>query len=92
MVRYHRTPTGTRFNVAAVVYGHLHIPRTIVYDGLRFVDVSIGYPREWQRRPAPPRIPRKIPRCHLLWAAGDDRADSPAAGGRRKKRSPTRPT
>ena len=38
-----------RFNVAAVVYGHLHIPRTEWQDGVRFEEVSVGYPREWQR-------------------------------------------
>ena len=37
-----------RFNAAAVVYGHLHIPRTTWYDGVRFEEVSLGYPREWQ--------------------------------------------
>jgi len=41
-----------RFRAAAVVYGHLHIPRTTVYDGVRFEEVSLGYPREWSRRPA----------------------------------------
>jgi 3',5'-cyclic AMP phosphodiesterase CpdA len=39
-----------RFNTAAVVYGHLHIPRTTWYDGVRFEEVSLGYPREWHRR------------------------------------------
>jgi len=39
-----------RFNVAAVVYGHLHIRRTLWYDGLPFIDVSVGYPREWAAR------------------------------------------
>ena len=38
-----------RFNAAAVVYGHLHIPRTSWEDGVRFEEVSIGYPREWRR-------------------------------------------
>ncbi|HWX86607.1 MAG TPA: metallophosphoesterase [Solirubrobacteraceae bacterium] len=38
------------FNVAAVVYGHLHIPRTTWQDGVRFEEVSLGYPREWHRR------------------------------------------
>jgi 3',5'-cyclic AMP phosphodiesterase CpdA len=43
-----------RFNAAAVVYGHLHIPRTDRYGGVRFEEVSLGYPREWRRRgPAP---------------------------------------
>jgi 3',5'-cyclic AMP phosphodiesterase CpdA len=49
-----------RFNAAAVVYGHLHIPRTIWHDGIRHVEVSLGYPREWQRRARPPAIPRQI--------------------------------
>ena len=49
-----------RFNAAAVVYGHLHIPRTTWYDGVRHVEVSLGYPREWQRRVRPPEIPRQI--------------------------------
>src|SRR5260370_1052830 len=37
-----------RFGAAAVVYGHLHIPRTTWHDGVRFEEVSYGYPREWQ--------------------------------------------
>ncbi|GAA2254043.1 metallophosphoesterase [Streptomyces ruber] len=39
----------TRFDVHTVVYGHLHIPRRTVYDGVPFEEVSIGYPREWRR-------------------------------------------
>lgn len=35
-----------RFDAVAVVYGHLHIPRTIWEDGVRFEEVSLGYPRE----------------------------------------------
>lgn len=38
-----------RFNTAAMVYGHLHIPRTTYHDGVRFEEVSLGYPREWRR-------------------------------------------
>jgi 3',5'-cyclic AMP phosphodiesterase CpdA len=38
-----------RFDAAAVVYGHLHIPRITEYDGVPFKEVSLGYPREWQR-------------------------------------------
>jgi 3',5'-cyclic AMP phosphodiesterase CpdA len=49
-----------RFNTAAVVYGHLHIPRVTWYDGVRFEEVSLGYPREWRRRNAQPGIPREI--------------------------------
>ncbi|GAA4146611.1 metallophosphoesterase [Actinomadura keratinilytica] len=39
-----------RFRAAAVVYGHLHIPRTMRHDGVRFEEVSVGYPREWRPR------------------------------------------
>jgi 3',5'-cyclic AMP phosphodiesterase CpdA len=39
-----------RFDAAAVVYGHLHIPVTSWYDGVRFEEVSLGYPREWSAR------------------------------------------
>ncbi|WP_214409712.1 metallophosphoesterase family protein [Sphaerisporangium fuscum] len=35
-----------RYNAAAVVYGHLHIPRTTRHDGVRHEEVSLGYPRE----------------------------------------------
>jgi 3',5'-cyclic AMP phosphodiesterase CpdA len=49
-----------RFPVRAMVYGHLHIPRTSYYDGVRFEEVSVGYPREW-KRPGHPRVgPRQI--------------------------------
>jgi len=27
---------------------------------VRFEEVSLGYPREWQRRDRPPRLPRPI--------------------------------
>jgi len=49
-----------RYNAAAVVYGHLHIPRVTWYDGVRFEEVSLGYPREWQRRQVRPAVPRQI--------------------------------
>jgi len=48
-----------RFRAEVVVYGHLHIPRTTYYDGVRFEEVSIGYPREWSKRSKPP-MPRKV--------------------------------
>jgi 3',5'-cyclic AMP phosphodiesterase CpdA len=52
----------SRFSTAAVVYGHLHIPRTSWYDGVRFEEVSLGYPREWHRRdPARPLLRRIMP-------------------------------
>ncbi|MEH1058904.1 metallophosphoesterase [Micromonospora sp. CPCC 206171] len=49
-----------RFDAAAVVYGHLHIPRTTWHDGVRFEEVSVGYPREWRRRGVPPGRVRRI--------------------------------
>jgi 3',5'-cyclic AMP phosphodiesterase CpdA len=49
-----------RFNAAAVVYGHLHIPRTTWHDGVRFEEVSLGYPREWRARGKAPSHPRQI--------------------------------
>ncbi|MEU0393179.1 metallophosphoesterase [Streptomyces sp. NPDC006208] len=49
-----------RFRAVTVVYGHLHIPRTMWADGVRFEEVSVGYPREWKDRPASVRAPRVI--------------------------------
>ncbi len=49
-----------RFRVATMVYGHLHIPRTTWLDGVRFEEVSVGYPREWRPRAEPPGRPRRI--------------------------------
>jgi 3',5'-cyclic AMP phosphodiesterase CpdA len=50
----------TRFNAVTVVYGHLHIPRITRYDGVRFVEASVGYPREWRRHADAPQPPRQI--------------------------------
>ncbi|MCG5462990.1 metallophosphoesterase [Micromonospora sp. NPDC053740] len=49
-----------RFGAATVVYGHLHIPRTTFHDGVRFEEVSLGYPREWQPRAPVPDPVRTI--------------------------------
>jgi hypothetical protein len=38
-----------RFAVRAVVYGHLHIRSSKVCDGVRFEEVSLGYPRHWRQ-------------------------------------------
>ncbi|WP_146001130.1 metallophosphoesterase [Brevibacterium sp. Mu109] len=45
----------TRYRAAAVVYGHLHMPRTIEVDGVPHHEVSVGYPHEWGRLGAPAR-------------------------------------
>lgn len=39
-----------RYCADIAVYGHLHIPRTTYQDGVRFEEVSLGYPREWRKR------------------------------------------
>jgi 3',5'-cyclic AMP phosphodiesterase CpdA len=50
-----------RFGARAVVYGHLHIPRVTFHDGVRFTEVSLGYPRERHRR----RVARPVLRSIL---------------------------
>lgn len=49
-----------RYRATACVYGHLHIPRTTVHDGVRFEEVSLGYPREWNGRGRPDPLTRQI--------------------------------
>lgn len=44
-----------RFRALAVVYGHLHIPRTSWRHEVRFEEVSLGQPQDWLARPA--RLP-----------------------------------
>jgi 3',5'-cyclic AMP phosphodiesterase CpdA len=53
-----------RYRAQVVVYGHLHIPRVTVEDGVRFVEASLGYPREWrgraERRGQADPLPRQV--------------------------------
>ncbi|HWO25032.1 MAG TPA: metallophosphoesterase [Kofleriaceae bacterium] len=42
-----------RFRARAVIYGHLHIPRTFVEDGVAFEEVSLGYPSQRRFRGFP---------------------------------------
>lgn len=49
-----------RFRAITVVYGHLHIPRVTWEDGVRFMEVSLGYPREWQMKGAPDPLLRQV--------------------------------
>ncbi|WP_432169335.1 metallophosphoesterase family protein [Streptomyces sp. 1222.5] len=65
-----------RFRVATMVYGHLHIPRTTWLDGVRFEEVSVGYPREWRKRPGPPGRLRRI----LPLEDTGDRGAAPGVG------------
>jgi hypothetical protein len=70
-----------RYNATAVVYGHLHIPRVTWHDELHFVEVSIGYPRECQRRSPRPGVPAPgVPRQILPMPMA---AARPLAGGQR---------
>ncbi len=39
-----------RFRAVAVVYGHLHIRQSFEEDGVRFHEVSLGYPRQWDQQ------------------------------------------
>lgn len=39
-----------RFRAVAVVQGHLHIRSTHWRDGVRFEEVSLGYPQNWDER------------------------------------------
>jgi 3',5'-cyclic AMP phosphodiesterase CpdA len=48
-----------RHRASTVVFGHLHIPGTVWIDGVRFEEVSVGYPREWRPRDVTPG-PRRI--------------------------------
>ena len=38
-----------RFPIKLVIYGHLHIRNSTMRDGVRFEEVSLGYPKQWQR-------------------------------------------
>lgn len=49
-----------RYRARAVVYGHLHIPRTRIDDGVPFEEVSMGYPRERRYRPAHVTLLRQV--------------------------------
>jgi 3',5'-cyclic AMP phosphodiesterase CpdA len=57
----HSADWHVRYRAAVVVYGHLHIPRTTYHDGVRFEEVSLGYPREWERRQAAPALRQILP-------------------------------
>jgi 3',5'-cyclic AMP phosphodiesterase CpdA len=50
----------TRFRAVACVSGHLHIRSTRYVDGVRFEEVSLGYPRQWDRTRGPGHYLRQI--------------------------------
>ncbi|APT92343.1 serine/threonine protein phosphatase [Corynebacterium phocae] len=39
-----------RYNALAVIYGHLHMPGVEEIDGVKHIEVSLGYPRDWNGR------------------------------------------
>ena len=39
---------GHRFRARAVISGHLHLRTTLVRHGVRYEEVSLGYPRDWR--------------------------------------------
>lgn len=55
-----------RFNAAVVVSGHLHIRSTSYRDGVRFEEVSLGYPPQWLGSVAPNDCVREILSAQLL--------------------------
>ncbi|PYQ57575.1 MAG: metallophosphoesterase [Acidobacteria bacterium] len=60
----------TRFRAQAVVYGHLHIRATHHRDGVRFEEVSLGYPQNWDpARGVQPYLRQILPDPHAAPAA-----------------------
>ena len=45
----HTRTWAERYNAQAVIYGHLHMPGVREVAGVRHIEVSLGYPREWER-------------------------------------------
>lgn len=38
-----------RYNVETVIYGHLHLRSSREIDGVKFEEVSLGYPKQWNQ-------------------------------------------
>ncbi|HYG61948.1 MAG TPA: metallophosphoesterase, partial [Thermoanaerobaculia bacterium] len=54
-----------RFRAEVVIYGHLHIRGTHHRDGVRFEEVSLGYPQNWEpRRGIEPYLRQILPHPH----------------------------
>jgi 3',5'-cyclic AMP phosphodiesterase CpdA len=49
-----------RFRAEVVVTGHLHTPGVRWRDGVRFEEVSLGYPQQWDRGGRRPAVPREV--------------------------------
>lgn len=72
-----------RFRAVVVVYGHLHIRETHFRDGVRFEEVSFGYPRDWSRELGMEAYLREI-------LPGPPLPDVPATRRDQEARSPVR--
>ena len=74
-----------RYRAQTCVYGHLHIPRSLVVDGIRHEEVSLGYPREWSHRGQPLPAARQIvpipPQPPVRWLVDDTGAPHIAKPG-----------
>lgn len=44
-----------RYSAEKVIFGHLHMPGETVVEGVKHVEVSLGYPREWEHH-SPDRV------------------------------------
>jgi 3',5'-cyclic AMP phosphodiesterase CpdA len=66
-----------RFRAQAVVYGHLHIRATHHRDGVRFEEVSLGYPQNWDpARGIEPYLRQILPDPHTAPARAKPLAGS----------------
>ena len=61
-----------RFRAAVVVHGHLHIKATQFRDGVRFEEVSLGYPRDWRQERGVAHYLRQILPPPETWLALTD--------------------
>lgn len=64
-----------RFRATVVVYGHLHMPSTVLYDSVRFEEVSLRYAHGWTRE----NISRTVLRPILPLGTTGGRAPVPRA-------------
>lgn len=48
----HTRTWAQRYDAQAVIYGHLHSPGVMTVAGIPHIEVSLGYPREWEQYPA----------------------------------------
>ncbi|QPK82565.1 metallophosphoesterase [Corynebacterium qintianiae] len=48
----HTRSWAKRYDARAVIYGHLHMPGITRVEGIDHIEVSLGYPREWQAGPS----------------------------------------